>query len=887
MCHNLICLFLDWGDLDADERRIIQEFRSAKEKLAQRSQPRISFNRDGTQRKCYTSKRRRLSANFNGLKKLRRSMEKAVRVLPLLAICCLVGVSDLSVDVDVAQSHFSQLTVAEQWSFVTGGLREGYGYFRSFDSTHTMCHECWWSFHGFSRSYYFKAQKAVRAFPGMLPPMGTGRRRPKGHTPEWHGAFQWMSAFVEDFGDPMPDDNTIQLPVCTQSELYDCYTADTVEDECIHASTFARLVRKEFPHVRVHEYKKFKKCDYCKKCDTIVNNHANSKQRRTTYAEKKRIHRERVRAEKQKYYHHRHKAREFPERYLSIIIDNMDQAKLKTPGFARDSHTSESLYRLKMHCTGVIVHGKPNKTFAYLWPDRFPKDPNMTCSILMDVLDKIETTADILYLQLDGCSGENKNRDVMATCAYLVAIGAFSKVKVSFLPVGHTHEDIDQMFSTFAGPLRRSDFVTVAALGDLIASSLSPAPVVSLQLPRIFDFKGFFHDHMFKAWDQISRYRCFKFQMHPDGYPVCFTRQNMAGAKQLNFAIGRHKSASKQQTVRMSTAERVTYVRECTVWEPQYGQRVLRSLPEKETPCAAVPSKPLPYKYIEQTVQTMHDSGMCSTADVRHWEAYLDRFKEEDEEECLLCGHYRTQIEQQRSNKSDTKVVVNAKARKYYHFNNKLLAHLREADHDTFCIVWPASFVDRRRPPRHLVAAEDVEMKGCDSEDEAAKDGLAGNKLQKPFSIGNKAERFQRAPARVEHESRIGTFVAIWCNATEDPERGYAAVGRIQKFGEEVDEETGVPSQQVIVQWMGNYGQKCGHQSEWTKPFHPGWGVENTAVYMKIAPRGKLAFIGTEYFDSVLCWTVRLVNNKIKDVDLERINEALEATKERLRVNRE
>ena len=295
----------------------------------------------------------------------------------------------------------------------------------------------------------------------------------------------------------------------------------------------------------------------------------------------------------------------------------MDQAKLKTPGFQRDTHDTESLTRLKMHCTGVMVHGRPSKIFTYLWPDRYPKDPNMTLSFLLDVLSMIDTTADVLYLQVDGASGENKNRDVMAACAYLIATKAFSKVKVSFLPVGHTHEDIDQLFSSFAGALRSSDFLTVAALGVLIAGSLSPAPTVYLELPTIYDFKGFFFDHMFKQWQQISRYRVFMFKLHPDGYPVCFSRQIMSGARQLQFTLGRLRSASKQQASQMTAAERASYIARSTAWQPSYGQRVLQTLPHKRTLCAEVPTKPLPYVYLNVMVAKMLADDVCEPADSR------------------------------------------------------------------------------------------------------------------------------------------------------------------------------------------------------------------------------------------------------------------------------
>lgn len=41
------------------------------------------------------------------------------------------------------------------------------------------------------------------------------------------------------------------------------------------------------------------------------------------------------------------------------------------------------------------------------------------------------------------------HRYLLGFMAYLVEKGVFRKIKVSFLMVGHTHEDIDQVFSKY------------------------------------------------------------------------------------------------------------------------------------------------------------------------------------------------------------------------------------------------------------------------------------------------------------------------------------------------------------------------------------------------------------------------------------------------------
>ncbi|KAL3678871.1 hypothetical protein R1sor_021827 [Riccia sorocarpa] len=52
-----------------------------------------------------------------------------------------------------------------------------------------------------------------------------------------------------------------------------------------------------------------------------------------------------------------------------------------------------------------------------------------------------------LYIQLDNFGKDNKNWPMMASSSELVARGCCKTVTMSFLMVGHTHEDIDVFFS--------------------------------------------------------------------------------------------------------------------------------------------------------------------------------------------------------------------------------------------------------------------------------------------------------------------------------------------------------------------------------------------------------------------------------------------------------
>ena len=74
----------------------------------------------------------------------------------------------------------------------------------------------------------------------------------------------------------------------------------------------------------------------------------------------------------------------------------------------------------------------------------------------------------------------------------------FDLVKMRFLPVGHTHEDIDQAFSRIAVHLNRNDAIDMDEFVGAIRQSFikdKKPPEVSV-IGAAFDFKNFLKDRL-------------------------------------------------------------------------------------------------------------------------------------------------------------------------------------------------------------------------------------------------------------------------------------------------------------------------------------------------------------------------------------------------------
>lgn len=148
----------------------------------------------------------------------------------------------------------------------------------------------------------------------------------------------------------------------------------------------------------------------------------------------------------------------------------MDQVKTNLPNTNIIAKSTSGLWRPRTHVTGVLVHTKApfgKLAFAYVDLLQWPHDSNLTITLLMNALLEFRKTQPIpstLYLQMDNTARENKNKYVLGFCAAFVELKIFKNVRylkcymtiryfcnlqvqVNFLPVGHTHKDIDQLFS--------------------------------------------------------------------------------------------------------------------------------------------------------------------------------------------------------------------------------------------------------------------------------------------------------------------------------------------------------------------------------------------------------------------------------------------------------
>lgn len=215
----------------------------------------------------------------------------------------------------------------------------------------------------------------------------------------------------------------------------------------------------------------------------------------------------------------------FPEVYTSIIIDCCDKIPLphRAPfvkAWLRKSN------RFSVTTIGLLDHNAAKHLYYYptfAWP----QDPNLILSILWQYLVKQfsgpgRTKASTLYVQADNKVAENKNKYTFCFWTMLIQQGVFSDVFLYFLPPGHTHEDVDQLFSTFKKALKYKSALGLPELLELIQNSFvveeETVPVMEA-VEIVYDWKTFFRQHMNNI-HYFTQPRCFHFYRNSEGKVV-------------------------------------------------------------------------------------------------------------------------------------------------------------------------------------------------------------------------------------------------------------------------------------------------------------------------------------------------------------------------------
>ncbi|KAL3697195.1 hypothetical protein R1sor_011271 [Riccia sorocarpa] len=349
---------------------------------------------------------------------------------------------------------------------------------------------------------------------------------------------------------------------------------------------FDNLWKKEFPNYGMHNSSAFAKCLLCVKFTTMLQRERRSPERAKLELDREK-HMKHQMSGRTIYYSHRELSTSSPSLYLSFIHDAMDLAKTIIPRLCDKVKTlMRSVLPLPLKVIGILNHGHEPGVVAHvtlggLWKS----DPNYTITSIakqlrdyenfhtdkklgdlhftdqtshplfnalmdeevfnttvlakkrqskeeffqMEGAENSELQASTrmlppnLYIQLDNSAKDNKIWAMIAFCSELVARGCCKMITMSFLVVGHTHEDVDVFFSKVNAAQAGKDIESLPHFLAVVyhAQSSKAYPRVIQEVP---DYKEHVKDYIKKITGQ-SAPMAIRFYMR-DNIPVYQVQEN-------------------------------------------------------------------------------------------------------------------------------------------------------------------------------------------------------------------------------------------------------------------------------------------------------------------------------------------------------------------------
>ena len=441
-----------------------------------------------------------------------------------------------------------------------------------------VCPTAWWIIHGIAKCTFYRYKEKAKSGKEADVHGNLGSKKPRMETIQ---AIATLRRLIELDADKMPhktrtleSGEKVTAMVLPSSLRWSDQLKTINESNAslnlppISSSALSNIRHDSFPEYAAKARgDSFARCDLCDKYNQLrsacVGEEAKSK-----WEELKKIHNKGQLAHRTLYYGHREESIRMPDKVLCIIHDKMDHSKTASPHFSHKTKVTESFMKMPIAVTGMIAHGHGDVRYAHYGLDIYPTDSNHTIGSIARLLRDLEgvprnssctlfsiednqsaltkallngvvTCLDsllpppdeplppkplppVLMLQLDNCSGDNKNRYVFGFCSMLVYKGIFREVYINFLIVEHTYEDIDALFGRWSSRLKTNNYPTLPRLMKSFMDT-EKHPVIPHLIEEVPDFKAFVHGYLGTSGDFLeghSRSQQFKFFKDSNGWPL-------------------------------------------------------------------------------------------------------------------------------------------------------------------------------------------------------------------------------------------------------------------------------------------------------------------------------------------------------------------------------
>ncbi|KAJ7371600.1 hypothetical protein OS493_024276 [Desmophyllum pertusum] len=343
-----------------------------------------------------------------------------------------------------------------------------------------VCSTAWCRIHGIVLSSFYKKLAEIR------------RGDKKGEAPRqrkkslgYNLAEEWFCNFARN-ADYMPTSLTEHfLPAYPNWQFTSCTQKRWQDRKCSPGHISFTICGR--CNTLMSSYQRFTKCAICVHLRERLRSPGLDEETRRESALMRKVHLTQQMTEREKYYKHGVKSKSNPDKYLSITIDGMDQSKHNLPHFNISTKIDGSAWRLRTHVTGVLTNYR-SSAYAFIDLCEWPHDSNLTINVILQTLLLVKNS-----------------------------------IKLCYLMVGHTHEDIDQMFLCVARRLLKKDALTLEQLKEEITESYTLHVEVH-SLDAMFDVKAWMEEAHDGLSGHINQHQ-FKIEKNEEGHVVVYYKK--------------------------------------------------------------------------------------------------------------------------------------------------------------------------------------------------------------------------------------------------------------------------------------------------------------------------------------------------------------------------
>ena len=349
----------------------------------------------------------------------------------------------------------------------------------------------------------------------------------------------WILDWSEKCGDRMPTASgagKIVVPYQPFKDVHDeyltCCAKSTVQYQPLGLEQ-ARRVWSSAPqltHIRTARPKlNFQRCTECVRLEGAIR----AATRKGRASELRQLHFERQQhlqlqmAERSLYYKRRWQSQQSGSNCLSLILDKWNSSTTVVPFVPRSpGGWFRNLRNDFLHLAVLLItiHASTaNQHNFFVFNKSLKGDSNMNIEgIRRSLVAYSHRGADgggppgghlpaTMYIQADS-AGDNKSQWMLCWLAWLVAEGYVAEVFLSFLVVGHTHEDVDQTFSLGARYLYKSSAMILTYQAFMAALSIAYAALdaVFVEIVTVLDWKMWFGAHDARYGKEMNHRACMR-----------------------------------------------------------------------------------------------------------------------------------------------------------------------------------------------------------------------------------------------------------------------------------------------------------------------------------------------------------------------------------------